>query len=349
MSPSSFPLGTAQLVALYMQAIFYGMALITVAYGLRVLLWSRDGHLKSKASINWIMVAATLAMFTIATMEVAFGFQHSLQAFVNYTGPGGPNAVFNDDDISSWVNVMMTADYAMQTFIGDGIMAYRCYVVYGGNWKIVVVPVLLWLAETACGWVIVYIEATLHTAATLNEERLVPFITSVLSLTLAMTTMTTGLIVYRILKINSAMASQSVTRVGGGHKLTHIARILIESGLIYTTSVVVFFCTFLANNNSQYPVSDVIVQLIPICFTLILIRVDQGVAIQTSTFQQSIVSKPITFALRPVNPVGVAASEGTVFPRSNVSGSRNLVDTCMIDGMGSNPDGWKAGQLDPMV
>lgn len=97
-----------------------GMALITVAYGLRVLLWSRDGHLKSRTSINWVMVGATLAMFTIATMEMAFGFQHNLQAFILYTGPGGPNAEFNH--ISNWVNVMKTVDYVAQTFIGDAIM-----------------------------------------------------------------------------------------------------------------------------------------------------------------------------------------------------------------------------------
>ena len=97
-----------------------GMVLITVAYGLRVLLWSRDGHLKSRASINWVMVGATLAMFTIATLEMAFGLLHMLQAFIWYPGPGG--AIDEFEDISNWVNVMRTADYILQTFIGDGIM-----------------------------------------------------------------------------------------------------------------------------------------------------------------------------------------------------------------------------------
>ena len=66
------------------------------------------------------------------------------------------------------------------------------------------------------------------------------------------------MIVYRIMTINAAIASQSVTRLSGNHKLTRIVRILVESGLIYTVSVVIFFCTFLASNNSQYPVSDVV-------------------------------------------------------------------------------------------
>ena len=113
---------------------------------------------------------------------------------------------------------------------------------------------------------------------------MVPFITSVLSLTLAMTTITTGtresysplfplesrkharspytvcagLIVYRILQINNGVASQDITRVGGNRKLTRVVRILVESGLLYTASVIVFFATFLASNNAQYGVSDVV-------------------------------------------------------------------------------------------
>ena len=97
-----------------------GMVLITVAYGLRVLLWSHEGHLKRKKDISWIMVGTTIAMFTIATLEMAFGLLHMLQAFIWYPGPGG--AIDEFEDISNWVNVMRTADYILQTFIGDGIM-----------------------------------------------------------------------------------------------------------------------------------------------------------------------------------------------------------------------------------
>ena len=56
----------------------------------------------------------------IATLEMAFGLLHMLQAFIWYPGPGG--AIDEFEDISNWVNVMRTADYILQTFIGDGIM-----------------------------------------------------------------------------------------------------------------------------------------------------------------------------------------------------------------------------------
>ncbi|RPD79531.1 hypothetical protein L226DRAFT_567624 [Lentinus tigrinus ALCF2SS1-7] len=345
MSSSAFPINTAQLVGVYMQGIFYGIDLITVAYGLRVLLWTRDWHFKGRTRISWIMVGTTIAMFTIATLEMALGLLHNLQAFIYYTGPGGAIAEF--DDISSWVNVVHTANYIAQTFIGDGIMVYRCYVVYERNWKVVLLKIP---SLPACGWVVVYIGATLHISATLNESRLVPYITTVLSLTLAMTTMTTGLIVYRIMRISNGVASHDITRVGGNLRLTRVVRILVESGLIYTASVVVFFGTFLASNNAQYPVADVVVQLIPISFTLILIRVDQGIAIETPTFQQT----TIRWNSGPVQLPVHTGVDGKASDRTRVAGSATPIsgnDAYMMDDMGPGSDGWKRShlELEPVV
>lgn len=70
--------------------------------------------------MNWTLVAVTVAMFTIATVDMAFGLVHNLDAFVYFKGPGGAKEEFAE--ISYWANVMRTADYVAQTFIGDGIM-----------------------------------------------------------------------------------------------------------------------------------------------------------------------------------------------------------------------------------
>ena len=130
-----------------------------------------------------------------------------------------------------------------------------------------------------------YIEATLHTAATLNESRLVPFITSVLSLTLAMTTITTGthqsgsplltlkllrlpcthytgLIVYRILQINNGIASQDITRVGGNRKLTRVVRILVESAALQLIVEIIVLAFYAAGLNAQYILLEMITPIV---------------------------------------------------------------------------------------
>lgn len=205
------------------------MGVITFVYGMRVMLWTREGYIKSRRDINWVMVVATIAMFIIATMEVGFGLQSNLNAFIYFHGPGGPKAEFAK--ISNVVTVMRTVDYALQTFIGDAIMVRHsmCAEVrsklIANEHKDLQIVRRLWekLANcgaavtamarragyvfqkvgscpampergriAACGWVVVYIEATLDSPSLLNNSRLEPFITSVLSMTLAMTTMTTG-------------------------------------------------------------------------------------------------------------------------------------------------------------
>ena len=98
----SFPVAEAQIVALFMEAVAYGIYLVTLGLCARALAWGRAGE--RRARFNWPLVAVALAMFVFATLDVAFGLRHVLDAFIFYHGSGGPDAEF--EDISYWVNVM---------------------------------------------------------------------------------------------------------------------------------------------------------------------------------------------------------------------------------------------------
>ena len=99
----SFPVAEAQLVALFMEAVTYGIYVVTFALCARALFWDRQG-LKNRRAINWPMVVVMVLMSIFATLDVALGLRHNLDAFIFYTGPGGAAAEF--DNISYWVNVM---------------------------------------------------------------------------------------------------------------------------------------------------------------------------------------------------------------------------------------------------
>ena len=104
MSATRFPVDEAQLVALFMESIAYGVYLVTLGICVRVLLWGRVVGSRMRRTINWPMVAVVALMAVFATLDVALGLRHNLEAFILYSGPGGPDAEF--DDISNWVNVM---------------------------------------------------------------------------------------------------------------------------------------------------------------------------------------------------------------------------------------------------
>ena len=97
-----------------------GIYLVTFFSCMRVLLW-RDGQFKSWEAVNKMMVLSALLMLVFGTLDVSFGLLQNLEAFIYQAAKGiTPEEEFGK--ISKWSNVMKFANYAAQTFIGDGIL-----------------------------------------------------------------------------------------------------------------------------------------------------------------------------------------------------------------------------------
>jgi len=246
---------------------------------LRVLLWS-EGWFKPFRIVNKKMLLASLLMLIFASLDVAFHLRHNLEAFIWFNG----DPVDDFERTSYWLNVIKMGCYVAQTFVGDSILLFRCWIVYGRSWLVIFLPIILWLGTTACGIMTVYVEATLdNTGQLLNSKSLIPFITSMLCLTLVTNVLTTTLIVLRIWGVQRNLkGKQSYTN----SPLSSLLIVLIESGLMYTLSIIILFGLYMASNNGQYGVSNAVVQIIGITFNLIITSVDRKEAYTGSTTQQ---------------------------------------------------------------
>ncbi|PIL34522.1 hypothetical protein GSI_03300 [Ganoderma sinense ZZ0214-1] len=218
------------------------------------------------------------AAFPIDVAQIVALFLESL-----FYGPGGAVAEFSD--ISYWVNAMKMVTFVAQTSIADGMLIYRCYIVYSGSWFVAAPLCILWAAGIVMEAFTCVLEFTTRgsTSKLINIAQITPFITSMFAITLVLNTIATSLIVYKIWSIEH---SAKVFVITGGTDTTRLRRamhIIIESGLMYTVSVVILFILYLASNNAQYAVSDCIVQIIGIAFNLIIIRIDQGRAATSKT------------------------------------------------------------------
>ncbi|KAF9061677.1 hypothetical protein BDP27DRAFT_1234871 [Rhodocollybia butyracea] len=273
-----FDVTAAQLVAQFLECITYGIYLVTLAQCLYALLFERSHEFRLKKKINWTMLVVTLLLCVFATIDVAIGLRHNLVAFVYFQGPGGPIAVFSD--ISNWINIMKTVDYVAQTFIGDGMLIYRCYIVYGRNWKVIVLSVLLWLGGAVCGALVADTYATLKSAALIDTSQAVPFVDSMVALSLTTNVITTGLIVWKIWSVDKESASLFSGNGTGAKsrpsKLHRAMRIIIDSALLYTVTTIIFVITYAVGSNANYGTSDMVVQTIGISFNLIIVRVEAG-------------------------------------------------------------------------
>ncbi|KDR66934.1 hypothetical protein GALMADRAFT_147576 [Galerina marginata CBS 339.88] len=296
MAKASFPIDAAQVVGLFMESVFYGC--------IRVLLWL-DGWFKPLNRVNKKMVFAALLMLVFASMDVAFHLRHNLEAFVYFDG----DPIVEFDKTSNWINVMKMGCYVAQTFVGDTILIYRCWIVYSRNWLVVALPILLWLGTTVCGAMTIYVEATLDPSPgkLLDSATLVPFITSMLCLTLATNTITTSLIVHRIWKVRNSLKHRQI--VVSETRLTGVVVVLIESGLMYTLSIIILFGLYMASNNGQYGVSNAVVQIIGITFNLIILSVDRGDAtVPTSQPTLSRISQQESQGAHPLHKISIHTS-----------------------------------------
>ncbi|KAJ4474664.1 hypothetical protein C8J55DRAFT_129977 [Lentinula edodes] len=266
----------AQLLGLFLASVFWGMFLITFVQSIRYLLWDLKGNLKPLSIINWplLIVAALLAF--LSTFDVALGLMHNIEAFIFYTGPGGSAARFTG--LTDWVNILKTCNVVFGKLISDGVLVYRCWVVYNKRWLVIAFPLLLWLGY-------------------LGLSDLTPSITSGWTMSLVNNILATGLIVYRIWRVdqeNSAYAVQSVSsrsraffgRSSRRTRLQNVTRIIIESGFLYTTIALITFITFLTGSNSFYATSDAELQILSIAFNLIIIRIstrpEENYSVQTT-------------------------------------------------------------------
>ncbi|OBZ76899.1 hypothetical protein A0H81_03194 [Grifola frondosa] len=229
-------------------------------------------------------------MAVFATIDAAFGLRHNLDAFCLVHWVRSDISIISPHAAARSSNTYADCRLHRADLYRRWYAVYRCYIVYGRKWWIAFPSALLWARGTVCGAIIIIIIfTTLDTDAFLNASRLVLLINCTLELTFALNILTTTMIVYRIWRVSKQTVrfiANSGSHSSSGTRLETMMRLVVESGLLYTLSAIVFAGTYIASNNAQYGISDNAVQIIGIVFNLVIIHVDKGTATDTMTFLQ---------------------------------------------------------------
>ncbi|EAU85143.1 hypothetical protein CC1G_08116 [Coprinopsis cinerea okayama7 len=228
------------------------------------------------------MPGAAGFMFVFATMEVVLTVRFGLQTVESTAGDLAPEQLAKIKATQEITNVLRPSCYLGQTIVGDAILLYRLWVVYNSNWRIAIFPTTMWLAFIVCGIMTICGQAIARNCPTAwIVGQLFNIGVTLLSLTLIMNVLTTGLIAYRIWTVyqkTSRNASLSLFKVDHPTPLGRILIVFIQSGLLYTTSVVVFFVLFVANHPAQVVMLNAIVQIIGITFNILIMNTDSSVS-----------------------------------------------------------------------
>lgn len=278
---SDFTIDKAQIVAVFCTDILYGIYLVSLYPCLRAIVWNRDRYssndshssFKRREDIHWPMLVVALLFFLILSLDVAFGLAQTLQAFVLYKGPGG--AAENLADVSQWLNLVMSMAVFLPVGLNDAVLIYRCWIVYSRNISIILIPSLLWLGEVASACLLVWIQASVDTdsQSLVHIAKLQPAIIAFAVITIVQNLTVTSMIVYRIRRVDKVNSRYRLNLHPS--RLQKVRRIVIESGLIVTTTAIICFITNAAGSNAFYVSTSAAIPICGIAFNLIIIRADR--------------------------------------------------------------------------
>ncbi|KAJ7105554.1 hypothetical protein C8R44DRAFT_858497 [Mycena epipterygia] len=263
---------TARLIALFVSCVLYGILLTTLVPCIRSLLFSASQRFrfKSRHDIKFPILVATILLFLTSTFSVVLAMQDIIDAFIDYDGPGGALEFYLEVN-NGWMHWILAVEDAVQVIIGDGLLLYRCYVLYDPRWRAIVVPSMTWMALAGISITSACREASLPAGKILNDPSVLPFLSVTLLLTFATSVITTYLIIRLLWKVEWRGDLRGMIQP---HFLSRVAKIFFETGLIYTLSVIASLGVYLTGSHLKYVAALAMTHIIPITCNLLLIRVE---------------------------------------------------------------------------
>ncbi|KIL59641.1 hypothetical protein M378DRAFT_14671 [Amanita muscaria Koide BX008] len=253
----------------FVQANVYGIYVTTLILCLRWLLF-QDESLKRREKLNIPMLIISIVVFLLETAGLATCFQTTLEL-----------QDANSQGFKTLNTINSAVEYTTLQIV-DAVLIYRCWVVYGYSWKIVLLPLFLWISSVVLSsydlslYVLDLNTTDPDTAARINVLSLQIW-DGFFACNIAINIYATTAIVYRIVSVMKDSINPS-------NRLSQTWRIIAESGALYTISTIVnLVATVLigndAMNNSynlfQLTADPINFTMAGIAFNLILIRVGQ--------------------------------------------------------------------------
>ncbi|KAM6499797.1 hypothetical protein JOM56_005305 [Amanita muscaria] len=260
--------GQVYFVTVFTQALLYGIYLATLISCFRWLVFTDEGW-KPRQKINMVMTFATIFIFLMSTVNLVTALKYGLNEYINEDGSYKPEyGTVIAMDISSMLAVISV----------DSVLIYRCWIVYSKSWLVVCVPITFSLASLACSALFLYTSGLNYKGKAFSTEMAQIGKKALIGLyicNIAITVYTTTAIIYRI---SSARKNSG----GSPKRLNYVVRILAESGILYTSTIIFRLVGLLLIAGDDFTwvkaiiasVSDIIgFSMAGITFNLILIRV----------------------------------------------------------------------------
>ncbi|KAG1842278.1 hypothetical protein DFJ58DRAFT_806824 [Suillus subalutaceus] len=211
------PLDSAAIMSIVLESILYGFSVLMFIGTIWALTYKR--HMRD---VNRPIAAVAVLLFTLSTAHMVIDIIRTEEGLIQYRDelPGRPDAFFAD--ISRGTFVINNAIVVLQTLLGDGVVIYRCYVVWQTIW-VIILPSMLWCGVAVTGGYSIYsFSHTTSTSGHIFSKATQQWISAFSGLTIATNLLSSGLLAYRIWEIERNVANRCTTKI----TTTSILRVL---------------------------------------------------------------------------------------------------------------------------
>ncbi|KAG1742641.1 uncharacterized protein EDB91DRAFT_1127236 [Suillus paluster] len=257
----------AAMVSIVLESILYGFSVLMFIGTIWALTYQRRMQ-----EVNRLVTVVAVLLLMLSTAHMIVEIVRTEEGLVKYrdTYPGGPAAFFTDESQPTFV--VKNLLYVLQTLLGDIVVIYRCYVVWRTVW-VIILPSILWCGVAVTGAFAVYSYAE----ADKNIDNIFTQATSecigvFCALTLATNLLSSGLLAYRIWKIERNVSASRTMKV----TTTSILRVIMDAALLYSIALLFTIISSLCSSNGAYVVVDMVTQIISITFYMVIIRIALG-------------------------------------------------------------------------
>ncbi|KAJ7199679.1 hypothetical protein GGX14DRAFT_467820, partial [Mycena pura] len=171
--------------------------------------------------------------------------------------------------IAAETHLLVGADmtFCLADFFSQLILIYRCYLVWGKNIWVVILPLLVAFASVACSMTVIGLVVSISPTASQAPPDIVPFGDAAFALSAILNLITSALIGVR--------GTKSATQ--------RAVELVVESGLLLLAAQGVFVVLFATAHPAQAAVEPLATQIYVTAPMLIIVRVGMGAAYEQTT------------------------------------------------------------------
>ncbi|KAG0704133.1 hypothetical protein DFH29DRAFT_392834 [Suillus ampliporus] len=263
MTSSGMSLDAANVMSTSLEGILYGFSILMFM----CTIWALTYKCRLR-DVNRPITVVAILLFVMSTAHIVVDIIRAEDGLVKYrdTFPSGPAAYFGDFTLKTYAT--KHALYLLQTLLADGVLIYRCYVVWHSIW-VIVVPSVLWCGVAVTGVFANYSISQTSGSEDIFAKALAQWITAFFPLTLATNLSSSGLLAYRIWMIQHDISTVHAMK----STMMPIVRVLIDAAVLYSAVLITLLICFLCSNNGELILLDMAMPIMSITFYMVLIRI----------------------------------------------------------------------------